>query len=169
MKAGAGMNRLFSWLGIAMFVAIVARVAWMHGQTWELSARRIPVSLLSPDGETYRNGDEIDPINRAMIRAGNQEQVMGWALVVLLALFVLWATEVWKYKQALELRAQRQASEAVLAMAKQFEREGRRADAQEAFEVYRRSLESQMALMRSRRSWKRELDKAFERLGATAE
>jgi hypothetical protein len=63
------MSKASSWLGVAIFVVVFVRQASRHGQTWEFSSHGIPVSLLSPDGERYRNGEAIDPISHARITA----------------------------------------------------------------------------------------------------
>jgi hypothetical protein len=166
-KAGADMNRLFSWFGIAMLIFLPARMIWAHGGRWEFGPHGIPVSALSADGKTYRNGDEIDPITEMMIRSGIEERVAGFAYGGLLLAVVVLAYEVRQYKQLLDSRARRLAAEGVREMAEQYEREGKHQEAQAAFEFYRQKLEAEVALWRRKRRWKRELDKAMERSGRT--
>ncbi len=87
---------LSSWLGIGLFAAIILGMLWGHGREWEFSPHGIPVSALSPDGQTYRNGNEIDPLTLAIIRSGNEEaiaaSIFGFAFLALAFLaFQLWA------------------------------------------------------------------------------
>jgi hypothetical protein len=161
------MNRLFAWFGLAVLVFFPARMVWTHGGTWEFSPHGIPVSALSADAKTYRNGGEIDPITEGLIRRGIEEQVSGFAYGGMLLAFGLLAYAVWQHKQLLDSRARRMAAEAVREMAEQYEREGKRPDAQAAFDYYRQLLEAEVAVWRRKRSWKRELDKAMERSSRT--
>lgn len=159
------MNRLFSLLGIVCLVCIPLRLAWVHGGTWEFSAHGIPVSALSPDGETYRNGDEIDPITLGMIRGGTEE---GASACIFIALFVAiagCAYQALKLRQAIQTRARREARERVLQMANGYELGGKQEEAKAAFDYYRRLIDEEMKLWHRNPSMRRELDKAMKRLG----
>ncbi len=164
-KAGADMNKLFSWLGIAMMIFLPARMIWTHGERWEFSSHGIPVALLSPDGETYRNGDEIDPITLGMIRGGIEERVAACILLTLFAATAWCIYEALKLRQAIQSQARREGREAVLEMAKGYEREGKMQEAKAAFDYYRRLEDEEMELWLRNPSLRRELDKAMERLG----
>ena len=127
-KAIAMMNKLCAWFGIAALIFFPARMVWTYGGTWEFSPHGIPVSALSADGKTCRNGGEIDPITEGLIRRGIEEQVSGFAYGGMLLAFGLLAYAVWQYKQLLDSRARRMAAEAVREMGEQWEREGKRPD-----------------------------------------
>ena len=77
------------------------------------------------------------PITEMLIRSGIEEQVSGFAYGGMLLAIAVLAYEVWQHKQLLDSRARRMAAEAVREMAEQYEREGKRQDAQAAFDYYR--------------------------------
>ena len=86
---------LTSWLGFGLLAAIILGMLWRHGREWEFSCHGIPVSALSPDGQTYRDGNEIDPLTRAIIRSGDEE-VISASLYGFLGLFrTFLAFELW--------------------------------------------------------------------------
>src|SRR5580658_1200553 len=107
------MNKLCAWLGIAVLIFLPARMVWTYGGTWEFGPHGIPVSALSADGKTYRNGNEIDPITEMAIGSGIEERVSGFAYGGLLLAVAFLAYQVWQHKQLLDSRARRMAAEAV--------------------------------------------------------
>jgi hypothetical protein len=80
-----------NWFAAAIFFLLVTpRLMWLHGRTWEFGPHGLPVSILSADGQTYRDGSQIDALSAAIIRSGVEEPMwaawvafMGWAAVTL--------------------------------------------------------------------------------------
>jgi len=148
-----------------MLIFLPARMIWTHGGRWELSRHGIPVSVLSPDGKTYRNGDEIDPITEMLIRGGTEEGVTACIYLTLFAATAGCIYQALKLRQAIQSQARREGREAVLEMAKGYEREGKMQEAKAVFDYYRRLEDEEMELWLRNPSLRQELDKAMERLG----
>jgi len=157
------MNKLYALVGIVAMFLIPARIIWLHGRTWECGPHGLPVSILSPDGRTYRDGSEIDPFSNAIIRSGMEEPLFtAWAA------FMCWsAYELRRRKHVRDINALHRESEAWLALAKRYEQEGRPQEAQRAYASYRQSIEAEMALWLSRRSTRRMMEQARRANGRT--
>lgn len=85
------------------FFVMLGRHLLHYGKTWAFSPRGIPVSVTSPDGKSYGNGDAIDPINQAIIRSGSEEAAMGCGigtLGILIAWFVYECLRVERVRDA---------------------------------------------------------------------
>jgi hypothetical protein len=168
MRGVIQMNKVYSLFGLAFIVGILVRAMWTYGGEWEFGPHGIPMVALSQDGTTYRDGGEIDPITAAITRSGNEGVIWGCALGVLAVFFAWWACVAREAKHVVNIRAQHRESEALLALAKRYQQEGRQEDAQRAFASYRQSVEAEMALWLSRRSTRRMMEEARRMNGRTA-
>jgi hypothetical protein len=157
------MSKFYALVGVALMIVLPARMIWLHGRTWECGPHGLPVSILSPDGRTYRDGSEIDPYSNAIIRSGMEEPLfIAWAA------FMCWsAYELRRCKHVRDINAQHRESEAWLALAKRCEQEGRPQEAQRAYASYWQSIEAEMALWLSRRSTRRMMEEARRSIGRT--
>ncbi len=96
---GAG---LLGWLifGVSTVYCVAT-----YGKHWDLSGKyHMPTALLSPDGKTYRDGSEVDPVTLALVRQGIEQEAMLGAVGTLVALFAVWVVKT--------RRAQRRQREA---------------------------------------------------------
>ncbi len=157
------MSKFYALVGVVLMIVLPARMIWLHGRTWECGPHGLPVSILSPDGRTYRDGSEIDPYSSAIIRSGMEEPLFtAWAA------FMCWsAYELRRRKHVRDINARHRESEARLALANRYQQEGRQEEAERAFASYRQSLEAEMALWLSRRSTRRMMEQARSANGRT--
>jgi hypothetical protein len=154
------MKNVLALVWLVIIVAFPVRVIWTYGGVWEFGPHGIPMIALSPDGTTYRDGSELDPMTAAITRSGKEEAIWGCWLGGLIA-FVAWlACEHRREKHAQNIKAQHSKSEALLALANRYRQEGRQEEAERAFASYRQSLEAEMALWLSRRYSRRMMEKA---------
>jgi hypothetical protein len=167
MRGVIQMNKVYSLFGLVVMVGIPVRAICTYGGLWEFGPHGIPMIALSPDGTTYRDGSELDPLTAAITRSGSEETIVGCVLGVLSALFVWMACEQRREKHAQKIKAQHRESEALLALAKRYQQEGRRDEAERAFASYRESIEAEMALWLSRRSTRRMMEQARRANGRT--
>jgi hypothetical protein len=72
------------------FLLATPRLMWLHGRTWEFGPHGLPVSILSADGQTYRDGSQIDVLSAGIIRSGIEEPLaagflafFGWVAIAL--------------------------------------------------------------------------------------
>jgi hypothetical protein len=163
------MKNVLALIWLVIFVALPVRVIWTYRGTWEFGPHGIPVSVLSSDGTTYRNGSEIDPVTAVVIRSGKEEQVLGCTFGVLSVLFVGLACKLRREKHVCNIRAKHRESEALLALAKRYEQEGRQEEAKRAFASYWQSVEEEMALWLSRRYSRRMIEQARWANGRTGQ
>jgi hypothetical protein len=154
------MKNVLALIWLVIMIGLPVSVIWNHGGTWEFGPHGIPVSVLSADGKTYRNGSEIDPITAAIARSGKEEPLLGCTLGVVSALLACLAFKVRREKHVLNIRAKHRESEALLALAKRYQQEGRQEEAERTFESYWQSVEAEMALWLSRRSTRRMIEEA---------
>jgi len=154
------MKNVLALFWLVIIVAFPVRVIWTHGGKWEIGPHGIPMIALSPDGKTYRDGDELDPLTVAITRSGKEETIVGCTLGGLIAFFAWSTCEHRREKHAQNIKAQHRQSEALLALAQRYQQEERQEDAEKAFASYRQSLEAEMALWLSRRSTRRMMEQA---------
>jgi hypothetical protein len=154
------MKDILALVWLVIFVALPVRVIWTYGGQWEFGPHGIPVIALSPDGTTYRDGNELDPITAAITRSGNEETIVGCWLGGMSVLLAGLACRARREKHVCNIRAKRRESEALLALAKRYEQEGRQEEAKRAFASYWQSVEEEMALWLSRRSTRRMIEQA---------
>jgi hypothetical protein len=154
------MKNVLALFWLVIIVAFPVRVIWTHGGKWELGPHGIPMIALSPDGKTYRDGDELDPLTAAITRSGKEETIVGCTLGGLIAFFAWSACEHRREKHAQNIKAQHRQSEALLALAQRYQQEERQEDAEKTFASYRQSLEAEMALWLRRRYSRRIMEKA---------
>jgi hypothetical protein len=142
---------LSAWLAIGLFAAFTFGMLCRHGREWEFSRHGIPVSVLSPDGQTYRNGNEIDPFMLSIIRSGNEEAIMAGILGVMLASLGLLAYQIWAFKRA--GKRFRLIWELLDASA-QLRREGKFEDAARVLDRGQGLLDTEIERLKRRGLWK---------------
>ena len=118
------MKNVLALFWLVIIVAFPVRVFWTHGGKWEFGPHGIPMIALSPDGKTYRDGDELDPLTAAITRSGKEETIVGCTLGGLIAFFAWSACEHRREKHAQNIKAQHRQSEALLALAQRYQQEG---------------------------------------------
>jgi hypothetical protein len=99
-----------------IFIAMVGWRLLHYGKTWEFSPRCVPVSALSPDGKTYKNGETIDPMNAGIIRSGSEESVMGAMMLTLLAAFGSVFYQLWGLARIIEARERRKRQQSTVGL-----------------------------------------------------
>jgi hypothetical protein len=138
------MKKPGAYVDILLISLLVARAGWLHGRQWEFGPRGLPVCVLSPDGTTYRDGSEIDPISRSIIDSGLQEV---W-YATFLGICAVLELDIARRKYIRVVQKRREKSDLFLALAQRYEREGRREAAEWAYASYRESLEANRRLLR---------------------
>lgn len=148
------MGKLVSFFGFVLFISATVHVVLVYGEEWEFSPRGIPVTALSPDGETYRNGRPVDPMIRQMHESGFDEKLMGVLLAVLLVVSAYVAIQMADYSRLIGSMNRSNARDAVYRFAKQLEEAGRLNDAEVAYDFHRRKLAEEEELERRGRWWR---------------
>jgi hypothetical protein len=121
------------WLANLAFLALTIRFVCMYGSEWEFGRYCMPRSLVAPDGRTYANGREIDPITLALIRADREEETFLTMLGVLAGVIVVGGASIYRGHRHL-LRLQHMGN--LLAVADKYQREGRWNEAGELLRQY---------------------------------
>jgi hypothetical protein len=160
-ESGAEVNRFYSLVTVAFLIWVPVHVVRTYGGKWEFGPHGLPVSVLSPDGERYRDGDEIDPLTMTWIRAGVEEQVMGVLLGGLVTVVLTLANALRNLARVVERQEEWAEAKRIEALAYQYRREGRHAEADAAFKRFDAILESHVAELRSKRFTRRIFDKAL--------
>jgi hypothetical protein len=80
--------KVVSLLGSLMVVALGVNWISKYGTQWDLSGRYcMPTTLLSPDGQTYRDGSPIDNFTKRLVDLGIEQEAWLVMAGVLLVLF----------------------------------------------------------------------------------
>lgn len=157
------IKTLVPWSGIALFLAIVGRLIWVHGQEWEFSSHGIPVAAVAENGVTYRNGRPIDEVNLFLIHSGIEEKVGAALIAMLLVCFGLFALQMVSVKRSAQTFARCEEMDDVLIVARELEQAGRHQEAREHYQRWEQMLEG---VLKRDRLFKRQFDKARRRMGS---
>ena len=85
---------LLGWLVFGFFTVIFIS---NYGSHWDLSGRyHMPTTLLSPDGQTYRDGSPIDGVTLVLVNRGIEQEAWIVAAGVQLVLLVLLVRAMWR-------------------------------------------------------------------------
>lgn len=80
--------RYITTIGNLVLLALFLRFICMYGSEWEFGRYYMPRSIVRPDGRTYADGREIDPITLELIR-GDREEVCCLFMLGILACVVV--------------------------------------------------------------------------------
>jgi len=70
--------KVASWLGWLILGCLIVTFLGGYGKRWDLSGRYgMPTTLLSPDGQTYRDGSPIDGVTLAFAKRGIEQGLAG--------------------------------------------------------------------------------------------
>src|ERR1700722_13707112 len=95
------MDRFYRCAAYAFLVAVPIYALWGHGKRWEFGRYMMPRSLVAPDGFHYQNGQEIDPLTLAAVRADREEESMLALASVVAILLALLAGERRNFQRTL--------------------------------------------------------------------
>jgi len=103
--------KLVPWLGWLVFGLSTLCCVATYGKHWDFSGRyRMPTALLSPDGNTYRDGTEVDPFTLALVHGGIEQEAWLVMVGVLLVLLTAVPVQLWRHRKhmkAFELELRR--------------------------------------------------------------
>jgi len=78
---GIEMKIVVPLLGWLIFGCVTVSCITKYGTQWDFSGRfRMPTTLLSPDGKTYRDGSPIDEITKMLVDRGIEQEF--WLVAV---------------------------------------------------------------------------------------
>jgi hypothetical protein len=82
--------KIINCIGCLLFVGLTVNVITKYGKEWDLSGKyHMPTTLLSPDGQTYRDGSEVDPVTLALVNHGIEQEFWLVGIEVVLALVMV--------------------------------------------------------------------------------
>jgi hypothetical protein len=78
-------------LGLLVIGIQTGSCIFLFGKHWDFSGRyHMPTSLLSPDGKSYRDGSEFDPVTYTFVKWGIEQEA--WLVMVGVLLMLLIAS-----------------------------------------------------------------------------